>query len=201
MRMIGRSSDGSLRAFLPLMKCLSQQLFHDLPADVGEPEIAAHAPVSQTRVFKPQEVKDRGLQIVDVDFVFHNFRIGSMSRAKSTRVFTAGGRRRALTPATFHNAETPAKTRTSKTNLKLRPLRIFASEATRSVRGGNYRSRKRLTLCSRRRRPTQKLSLALSWTTRAPLVDVKRPKPLDLMLVLIAEKLVWLKALKRSPRI
>src|SRR5262245_8727877 len=124
-----------------------------------------------------------------------------MSRAKSTRDFTAGGRRRALTPATFHNAETPARTRTRKTSLKLRPLRIFASEATRSVRGGNYRSRKRLTLCSRRRRPTQKLSLALSWTTRAPLVDVKRPKPLDLMLVLIAEKLVWLKALKRSPRI
>ena len=54
------------------MKCLSQQLFHDLPANVGEPEIASHVPVSQTLVFKPQTVKDRGLQIVDVDFVFHN---------------------------------------------------------------------------------------------------------------------------------
>lgn len=49
-------------------------------------------------------------------------------------------------------------------------------------------------------RRAQKVNLALSWTRRAPRVEVKRPKFPAVMPVEMPEKLVWFRALSKSPR-
>ena len=45
---------------------LSQQLLHDISVDVGESEIPSLEAISKSLVIEPQQMKDRGLQIVDM---------------------------------------------------------------------------------------------------------------------------------------
>src|SRR5258708_5829637 len=48
---------------------LRQNVLHDMPLDVGKPEIAALKPIGELFVIEAEQVQDRGLQIVDSDFV------------------------------------------------------------------------------------------------------------------------------------
>jgi len=42
-----------------------------MPMDIRESEVTAGIPVSQLLVVDPQQVQDRGMQVVHVDLVFH----------------------------------------------------------------------------------------------------------------------------------
>ena len=43
---------------------------NDMPVDIGETEIPAGVSIGQVFVIKPHEVKDGGVEIVDVHLVF-----------------------------------------------------------------------------------------------------------------------------------
>src|SRR5262245_62654471 len=47
-----------------------QNPVHDIPGDVGEPEVATVVPVRELLVVEPQEVQDRGVQVVDAHPAF-----------------------------------------------------------------------------------------------------------------------------------
>ena len=53
----------------PLDIPLGDYLRNDPPVDVGQPLVAAAVEVGQQRVVEPQQVQDRGVQVVDVDLV------------------------------------------------------------------------------------------------------------------------------------
>ena len=48
---------------------LCQQLRHHIPMHVGQTEIAALEAVGQLGVVEAEQVQDRGVEVVDVDFV------------------------------------------------------------------------------------------------------------------------------------
>jgi hypothetical protein len=52
------------------LKALRQQLLDDIPADVGQPKIAALGLVSELQVIQTQQMQNRGLKIVHVHAVF-----------------------------------------------------------------------------------------------------------------------------------
>ncbi len=63
-------SDGNramLRHHLETMTPSRQQLVHNMPMHVGEPEAAALVLEGELRVVDAQQVQDGGLQVVDVD--------------------------------------------------------------------------------------------------------------------------------------
>ena len=47
-----------------------QDAFHDFAVDIGQAEVAAGEAVRELLVVEPQQVQDRGVQVVDVDAVF-----------------------------------------------------------------------------------------------------------------------------------
>ena len=57
--------------------------FDDLAVDVGQAKVAAGVPVGQPLVVEPQQVQDRGVQVVDVDLVLR--RRSSRSRRSCPR--------------------------------------------------------------------------------------------------------------------
>src|SRR4051812_17612326 len=53
----------------PVPFASGEQTLHDLPGDVREAEVAPLEAVGQAGVVDPQEVEERGLEVVDVDGV------------------------------------------------------------------------------------------------------------------------------------
>ena len=49
-----------------------QDVMHDVAMHVGQSEVAAGVAIGQLRVVDPQQVQDRGVQVVDFDFVSHD---------------------------------------------------------------------------------------------------------------------------------
>ena len=72
---------------------LCKQGFHDLAMNVGEAKVATGIPVGQLFVIKSQQMKDGGLEIVNVDFV--------LDRGKA-KVVGSPVNRTSLYPASAH---------------------------------------------------------------------------------------------------
>src|SRR5688572_11912895 len=53
---------------------LTQQLLHHFTGDIGQAKIASHVAVSQARMIKSQTMQERGLQVVNVDFVLRDIK-------------------------------------------------------------------------------------------------------------------------------
>ena len=51
---------------------LSEDILYHVAVDVGEAEVAALEAEGEFLVIEAEEVEDGGLEIVDVDFIFHN---------------------------------------------------------------------------------------------------------------------------------
>src|SRR6476620_10441653 len=51
-------------------KSLDQQVVYDLAFDVGKTKVAALKSIGQFRVIEAEQMQERGVEIVDVDFVF-----------------------------------------------------------------------------------------------------------------------------------
>ena len=57
----------------PLENCaLCQEFLHDLPADVGQPEVAPHVPIGESLVIKPHQMQERRLQVMDMHGILDN---------------------------------------------------------------------------------------------------------------------------------
>ena len=65
----------------PEDRALCQEFLHDLPADVGQPEVASHVPMGESLVIKPQQVQDRPLKVVDVYGIPDNVETAAQPRA------------------------------------------------------------------------------------------------------------------------
>lgn len=50
--------------------CSGEELRDKVSMDIGEAEVAALKAVGEPEVVEPQEMEQRGMEIVDVDFVF-----------------------------------------------------------------------------------------------------------------------------------
>lgn len=57
-----------------------ENLFDDLPVNVREPELTALVRVGQTFMVKAKAMKNRGLQIVDMNLVLHDVESHLVSR-------------------------------------------------------------------------------------------------------------------------
>ena len=55
------------------MASLGQNLFHDLPVNIGQPKITARVTVGQFLVVKPHEVEDCRVQVVHADAIFVSY--------------------------------------------------------------------------------------------------------------------------------
>lgn len=49
-----------------------QNIFHDRPVDIGQPIVASLEPVGQPLVVNPQQVQQRGIQVVHMDRIADN---------------------------------------------------------------------------------------------------------------------------------
>ena len=57
----------------PRLVILTEKFRHHIPMNVRKPVVAALETKRQSFVIKSQEMHNRGLQIVDMHFVLHNF--------------------------------------------------------------------------------------------------------------------------------
>src|SRR5438128_9612103 len=55
-----------------MLPASGKNLFHDFSFHVGQAEISALEAKRQLRVIETEQVQDRGVQVVDVDFVLHD---------------------------------------------------------------------------------------------------------------------------------
>ncbi len=56
----------------PQDRALCQEFLHDLPADVGQPEVAPHVPIGESLVIKPHQMQERRLQVMDMHGILDN---------------------------------------------------------------------------------------------------------------------------------
>ena len=60
----------------------AEQRFHHLPMHVGEPVVAAAVAEGEAFVVEAEEVEDRGVKVVNADFVFHDRGADLVGRAR-----------------------------------------------------------------------------------------------------------------------
>jgi hypothetical protein len=58
-----------------------QQVPHNLPVNIGEAEVAAGVAIGEPLVVEAEQVEDRGVEVVDMDLVFHGREAGLVGRA------------------------------------------------------------------------------------------------------------------------
>src|SRR5262245_1049045 len=74
---------GGVKANSAGLTLLCQDVANDVAVHVGEPEVAARVAVGQLLVIEPHEMQDRGVEVVDVDFLFAHGRPNFIGRAIS----------------------------------------------------------------------------------------------------------------------
>ncbi len=67
----------------------AEDVFYDIPADIGQAVVAAAVAVGQLFVVDAHQVQDGGVEIVDVDFVFHGVPAEFVGRAVGHAAFDA----------------------------------------------------------------------------------------------------------------
>jgi len=79
--------DGGIRLKFVPTHGLRNQLLHDIAVDVGEAKVSALKSIGQPGVVETKYMKDRGVQIVDVDWIFNDSPAYIVSRTNHLPAF------------------------------------------------------------------------------------------------------------------